>query len=251
LSTFLAILLATPAIASAAPQTFLQITNLSGTTLNLSSDALFAMPKTIVNANLQCYGSEVAYGNWGGVKLSDLLNQAGLDSAVASIDFTASDGYHVSIPIQTAMQDDVIVAYELDSGNLSEGLRLVIPEANGNLWISMITLISMSSAAVNQGESTGGGPGTEPGQSSSNSTEAAPTPTPAAQPTVTPQPTVLSTVEPTVTPTNVTQLQSDKEPPVQKGSVFPAETLCLSVLGTAVVAVMAGFAVYRYKKRQR
>jgi hypothetical protein len=208
------------------------------------------MPKTIVIANLQCYGAQVAYGNWGGVKLSDLLNQAGLDSAVASIEFTASDGYHVSIPIQTAMQDNVIVAYELDSSNLSEGLRLVIPEANGNLWISMITSISMSAAVVIQGESTGVGSGPEPGKSSSNSTEAAPTPTPAAQPTVTPQPTVLSTVKPTVTPTNVTQLQSDKEPPVQKSSVFPAETIFLSVLGTALVAATAGFAVYRYKKRQ-
>jgi hypothetical protein len=251
LSTFLAILLATPAIASATPQTYLQITNLSGTTLNLSSDALFAMPKTILNANLQCYGAQVAYGNWGGVKLSDLLNQAGLDSAVASIDFTASDGYHVSIPIQTAMQDDVIVAYELDSGRLSEGLRLVIPEANGNLWISMITSISMSVAVVIQGESTGVGSGPEPGQSSSNSTEAAPTPTPASQPTVTPQPAVLSTVKPTVTPTNVTQLQSDKEHPVQKSSVFSAETLFLSVLGATVAVATAGFAVYRYKKRQR
>jgi hypothetical protein len=54
------------------------------------------MPKTIANANLLCYGLLIALDDWGGVKLSYLLNQAGLDTSVESTNFAASDGYSVS-----------------------------------------------------------------------------------------------------------------------------------------------------------
>jgi hypothetical protein len=50
------------------------------------------MPKTIVNANLLCYGLLIALGDWGGVKLSYLLNQAGLDTSVESINFARQTG---------------------------------------------------------------------------------------------------------------------------------------------------------------
>jgi hypothetical protein len=43
------------------------------------------------------------------------------------------------------IRSDVIIAYEKDHAPLLETLRLVIPEANGNLWISMITSMNMSS----------------------------------------------------------------------------------------------------------
>ena len=128
----------------------LQISNLSGTTITLAYDNLYTMPKTTVYAELYCYGSLVTSGDWGGVQLSDLLNQAGLDPTVASIDFTAADGYVVSIPIAEAMRLDVIVAYEKDSAPLSEGLRLVVPEENGDIWIAGITSISMSTELLNQ-----------------------------------------------------------------------------------------------------
>jgi DMSO/TMAO reductase YedYZ molybdopterin-dependent catalytic subunit len=86
------ILLTTPAITSATDQTYLQITNVSGAPLNLTSDNILAMPKTIANANLLCYGLLIALGDWGGVKLSYLLNQAGLDTSVESINFARQTG---------------------------------------------------------------------------------------------------------------------------------------------------------------
>ena len=39
---------------------------------------------------------------------------------------------------------DVIIAYELDGSPLPEVLRLVVPNANGESWISMITSISIN-----------------------------------------------------------------------------------------------------------
>jgi len=85
--------------------------------------------------------------------LPDLLNQAGIDPSVATVDFIAQDGYSVSIPINTAMRSDIIVAYDLDSAQLNEVLRLVVPEANGNIWIARITSINMSISSVDQVQS--------------------------------------------------------------------------------------------------
>ena len=58
----------------------LEITNLSGTSISLSYEDLLAMPATTVYAELYCDGSLATYGNWTGLLLSDLLNQAKSDA---------------------------------------------------------------------------------------------------------------------------------------------------------------------------
>jgi DMSO/TMAO reductase YedYZ molybdopterin-dependent catalytic subunit len=126
----------------------LQVTNLAGDTINFTYGQLLAMPQTYVSASLYCYGLLVTDGNWGGVRLGYLLQQAGADpEQVSFINFVASDGYQVTIPIEVAMRQDVIVAYEMDGTPLSEGLRLVVPGVNGSIWIAMITGISMTDGA--------------------------------------------------------------------------------------------------------
>ena len=122
----------------------------------MTYEDLLALPETTVSANLACYGTPIKYGDWQGVKLSDILNAAGLDQTVLSTDFGAQDGYSVSIPIDTAMRQDVIVAYAMNGVPLSETLRLVIPGANGNVWIAMITRISMSNVPLSDSMSTPG-----------------------------------------------------------------------------------------------
>jgi DMSO/TMAO reductase YedYZ molybdopterin-dependent catalytic subunit len=69
----------------AEPASNLEITNLSGTSINLSHEDLQAMPTTTVHAELYCDGSLATYGNWTGILLSDLLNQAQLTTEVSSI----------------------------------------------------------------------------------------------------------------------------------------------------------------------
>jgi DMSO/TMAO reductase YedYZ molybdopterin-dependent catalytic subunit len=115
------------------------------------------MPKTTVNSPECCYGYTVTSGNWEGLSLSYLLQQVGLDSNVASVNFVAQDGYTVSLQIQEALQPDVIIAYQLNDVALSETLRLVIPEENGNMWIAMITSITMSTSITQPGVSSGTG----------------------------------------------------------------------------------------------
>ena len=130
----------------------LQITNVSGAQFIFTYDQLLAMPKADSSAELLCYGDLVTTGNWGGVQLSYLLAQANLTQEVGSVQFLASDGYKVTIPIDLALQPQVILAYEKDSQTLSEGYRLVLPELNGAAWIAQITSLSMLASGANYPE---------------------------------------------------------------------------------------------------
>ena len=142
------LLTAIPSSVTAEHSSNLDITNLSGTTISLPHEDLQAMPMATVNAELYCEGSLATYGNWTGILLSDLLNQAQLTPEVSSIQFTASDGYKVTIPIELAMQPHTIIAYQKDGQPLIEGLRLILEGANGAAWISLITVIAMSSSGA-------------------------------------------------------------------------------------------------------
>jgi DMSO/TMAO reductase YedYZ molybdopterin-dependent catalytic subunit len=116
--------------------------------LNLTLSEVAAMPRTTVNANLYCYSSLVTAGNWVGVRLGLILEEAELHNGTKSITFIASDGYAISLDMPTAMREDVILAYELNGQPLLEVLRLVLPWANGDQWIAMITQITVGTVPV-------------------------------------------------------------------------------------------------------
>jgi hypothetical protein len=249
LLTFLLFPLITHELASAnsSTQWDLPITTLSGATITFNYNDLLAMPKTMVSADLSCYGNLIASGTWGGVKLADILNQAGIDPSATNIDFMAEDGYSVSIPINTAMRSDIIVAYDMDGAPLTEVLRLVVPEANGNIWIARITSISIGISPVVQVQS-----GTS-GQSIIDQYRAIinlTTPKPQLQLSVETQPAIPSnetTVEPQTTPTNVTIQLSEQKVDGQENIIFPF--VYVLVLLTVVVVVVASFVFYCRKKK--
>ena len=238
--------------ASASTAWDLQI-NGENTTVNYSYDQLLAMPETDVNANLACYGSPVANGNWGGVSLSYLLSQTGLDPTTASVNFVATDGYKVSLSFEEAMRSDVIIAYQLNGASLPETLRLVLPGYNGNMWISMITSITMSASATQPTSTSGIGLGTTmPNISSWQSWSPTPDQTQNTSPkneTIN-EPTLPSAmpsaITPTIPPTNVTQ--PTQKPSVQqesnsKGIGFPVEAVYGTALGATVALVVATIAL--------
>jgi DMSO/TMAO reductase YedYZ molybdopterin-dependent catalytic subunit len=205
-------------------------------TLNLTLDDLAAMPKTTVNAILACYGQFVVSGDWTGVRLGLLLEQAGYNQGAESVDFYAQDGYQTNLPIETAMRQDVIVAYEKDGQPLTETLRLVIPGANGNLWIALITSISVSMS---------------PSPPSPIAPEPIPTPTPTQPPTPPPPPksqpkneTATQPITPP-TPTNSQPVQQQGS----SGSNFPAEYGYPIVF--AAIAAIAAAAVYLIHERKK
>jgi DMSO/TMAO reductase YedYZ molybdopterin-dependent catalytic subunit len=132
--------------ATAASQQSLIIDGLVDSPLNLTLDDLSAMPKTTEYVELYCVDYPtvpVEKGDWTGVRLGLLLEQAGASSEAVKIAFYADDGYSTDLTIPMAMREDIILAYERDGMPLSEGLRLVVPGKWGYKWISGLTHIEL------------------------------------------------------------------------------------------------------------
>ena len=207
------------------------------------------MPMSNVSAPLYCYSILKTNGDWQGVSLSYLLQQVGVDSSVASLDFLAADGYGVSIPMQLAVQPDVIIAYSLDGSRLPEGLRLVLPGVNGNMWIAAITSISMSTIPMDLSQTNYVPPPQLGGiLSSANLTGQSqpqpPTPSPIATPIN------VATAEPTAPLANATQpsskaitLQSSNYWSLSSG--FSTLVFYAAVSGAIIALAAIGFLKYK------
>jgi DMSO/TMAO reductase YedYZ molybdopterin-dependent catalytic subunit len=123
----------------------LNVTGLVENPLKLSWTEIFAMPKTTVDAAIICVDfpdTVVTQGNWTGVKLRTLLEEAKPSPDAIKVAFYANDGYSTDLPIATTMQDNIIVAYEKDGAPLND-LRLVVPNKWGYKWIRQLTRIEL------------------------------------------------------------------------------------------------------------
>src|SRR5436853_3798494 len=88
----------------------------------LSFDELRALPPTQLTKDFQCVtGWRVHDVKWTGVRLSDVLDRAGLDEGTAGgVVFRSFDGaYTETLTLAQARRDDVMVAYELEGKPLS------------------------------------------------------------------------------------------------------------------------------------
>jgi DMSO/TMAO reductase YedYZ molybdopterin-dependent catalytic subunit len=242
---------------SASTEWNLQIINLAGTTSNYSYDQLLAMPVTNVSASLLCYGNIVTYGLWSGVSLSFLLQQSGVDSAVASIDFLAQDGYTASIPLQVATLPNVIIAYEKNGLPLFEELRLVLPDENGAVWVALITSIKMDTTIINLDQylsSTAPGLNQIPQMESAGSSEAQQQKTIQAQPIDTVAPKNETKTAPTASPSNITlpnQNPDSQQISNPKGSAFPVIVVYGIAFGGIIASAAASFLIYNRRRTKQ
>jgi DMSO/TMAO reductase YedYZ molybdopterin-dependent catalytic subunit len=114
--------------------------------LNLTLEDLSAMPKTTEYVELYCVDYPtvpVEKGDWTGVRLALLLEQAGVSPDVVKVAFYDDYGYSTDLTVATAIREDVILAYERDGVPLDENLRLVVPGKWGYKWISGLTHIEL------------------------------------------------------------------------------------------------------------
>ena len=114
--------------------------------LSLSHEEIWEMPRTIVNAELYCvatpYLSRIG-GEWTGVKLGYLLDQAGVKDGAIKVAFYAADGFTTDLDVETAYRDDIILAYERNGEMLDENLWMVVPGKWGYKWIKWIERIEL------------------------------------------------------------------------------------------------------------
>ena len=126
----------------------LQVTGLVPTDLNLTVADLLQMPLTSVEATIYCLPSPESRqghfhegGNWTGVKLRYILDQAGVLPETQKLAFYASDGFTTDLTLDVALGENVILAIGKDGRPLRQHMRLVVPGRWGYKWIHSLIRI--------------------------------------------------------------------------------------------------------------
>jgi DMSO/TMAO reductase YedYZ molybdopterin-dependent catalytic subunit len=82
---------------------------------------LIALPKSIAEARLTSVTRFSVQGKWGGVKVADLLNVVQASPQTQYVRFWSYRMiYDTSIPIEVALRERTLLAYEFDGENLEE-----------------------------------------------------------------------------------------------------------------------------------
>ncbi len=99
----------------------LKVHGLVDTPFTLTYDELAALPPTRLDRDFQCVtGWRVLGVKWQGVRLSDLLDRAGVQADGTALRLTSFDGvYTESLTMEQARLKDVMVAYQLDRKPIS------------------------------------------------------------------------------------------------------------------------------------
>lgn len=99
----------------------LEIAGLVDKPLTLTYADLVALPPTRLTKDFQCVtGWRVQDVKWVGVRLSDLLDAAGVQAEGKAVSFTSFDGsYSESLTMDQARRPDVIVAYSMEGKGIS------------------------------------------------------------------------------------------------------------------------------------
>lgn len=147
------------------------------TPLTLSMEELRRLPSFELPAVLECSGNgrsfyepavaglqwtngAVGNGSWKGVRLSDLLQRAGLKPGTVEILFDGADvpigsmsDFQRSIPLKKALEPSTLLAYEMNGQTLpiKHGfpLRAIVPGWAGNSWVKWVTNIRVLNEEAN------------------------------------------------------------------------------------------------------
>ena len=119
----------------------LQMDGLAGGAHTLSYAELVSLPAVEEYVTLECISNEVgghliSNAHWKGVRVRDLIERAGgAPDGTMKIVFHAADNYSSSIPLDLAMQPEVMLAYEMNGEPLPTNhgypARLLVPGRYG------------------------------------------------------------------------------------------------------------------------
>jgi DMSO/TMAO reductase YedYZ molybdopterin-dependent catalytic subunit len=130
----------------------LQIGGLVERPTTISYQELRRLPSFNQYFTLQCISNEIGgelIGNadWRGVAFGDLLRRAGVRSNAVDVVIKSEDGYTDSIPIEKALQQDTMLAYEMNGETLPKNhgypARLLVPDIYGMKNVKWVTEIEV------------------------------------------------------------------------------------------------------------
>jgi DMSO/TMAO reductase YedYZ molybdopterin-dependent catalytic subunit len=92
---------------------------------------------------------------WEGIRISELLQEAGIESDATTVIFYAADGYSTSLPLKYLEENQILMAYKMNGVTLpvERGFpfQLVAESQWGYKWIKWITSIELSDDANYEG----------------------------------------------------------------------------------------------------
>jgi len=115
-------------------------------TLKLTWDEIVKLPSTESVSDFHCVeGWSVLDCKWQGIGFSAILDLVKPKQSAKSVTFECADGYTTSLTLKELSNDNVLLAYRLNSEQLEEGygfpLRLVVPDKyayKSALWLTHI-----------------------------------------------------------------------------------------------------------------
>lgn len=111
---------------------------------DLKTFPIVEQPHTLMCISNEVGGDLVGNANWTGVRLRDILAKAGARPALEVI-LRASDGYSESIPMEKALEEGTVLAYEMNGEPLwakhGYPVRLLVPNIYGMKNVKWLTSI--------------------------------------------------------------------------------------------------------------
>ena len=132
----------------------LKLHGLVTTPMTLDYSQVMSLPSVEEYATLECVSNNVggdlmSTALWKGVQLKALLAMSGVSPQADYVVFRCYDGYDVGIPLERAMADGTILAYEMNGAPLPTDhgfpLRAIVPGLYGMMnakWVTDIELVS-------------------------------------------------------------------------------------------------------------
>ena len=102
-------------------------------------------PVTLECVSNEVGGNLISSAQWNGVRLSALLQSAGLDPTADWIVFSCADGYTAAIPLARAMNPNTIIAVRMNGSRLTTAhgfpARIIVPGLYGMFHAKWLTAI--------------------------------------------------------------------------------------------------------------
>jgi len=120
----------------------LKVTGLVDRPREFTYDQLRCMPKVSATARLICPGLFEDESTWSGVPLSHIFELTGLQPDAKQMVLISADGYKAYVPIEDALAEDNMIAYEMLGKPLPVlhgfPVRAVLPTTDGGKWIKWL-----------------------------------------------------------------------------------------------------------------
>ena len=133
----------------------LAITGKVKTPLKLTYAQVRAMPSFRKATTLNCVEGWSRTYLWQGVRIRDLLTDAGYDPTAKTVIFTSYDGYSTSLPLDFVVERNLLLAYAMNDQEMPPErgfpFQVVAEDRLGYKWAKWVTGIEVSDNADYQG----------------------------------------------------------------------------------------------------